>query len=163
MAILLALADAETAQRCYQRFKWSVLAPIAVDRWRASRGTKFGAGSMGRCPTRWQPSLTVRLADSLDAEDGAAAASSIELADRLGGSEAAAPTLARGGRRAAVRAVMENFPPSPRVVPSLLLARGRRRGQNVRVSPVMRVAVPGRLVARRYRLTAPSRVATSAA
>ena len=87
--------------------------------------------------------VAVRLADSLDAEDGAAAASSIELADRLGRSEAAAPTLARGGRRAAVRAVMENFPPSPRVVPSLLLARGRRRGQNVRVSPVMRVAVSG--------------------
>ena len=33
LAILLAVADEETAQRFYQRFKWSVLAPIEADRW----------------------------------------------------------------------------------------------------------------------------------
>ena len=34
LAILLAVADEATAERCYQRFKWSVVAPIEVDRWR---------------------------------------------------------------------------------------------------------------------------------
>ena len=33
LAILLAVTDVETAQRFYQHFKWSVLAPIEADRW----------------------------------------------------------------------------------------------------------------------------------
>ena len=33
LAILLAVTDEETAERFYQRFKWSVIAPIEADRW----------------------------------------------------------------------------------------------------------------------------------
>ena len=33
LAILLAVTDAATAERCYQKFKWDVLAPIEADRW----------------------------------------------------------------------------------------------------------------------------------
>ena len=33
LAILLAVTDAATAERFYQKFKWSVIAPIETDRW----------------------------------------------------------------------------------------------------------------------------------
>ena len=33
LAILLAVTDAAPAQRFYQQFKWSVIAPIEADRW----------------------------------------------------------------------------------------------------------------------------------
>ena len=33
LAILLAVTDAATAERFYEKFKWSVIAPIETDRW----------------------------------------------------------------------------------------------------------------------------------
>ena len=33
LAILLAVTDAATAERFYQQFEWSVIAPIEADRW----------------------------------------------------------------------------------------------------------------------------------
>ena len=38
LAILLAVTDAATAERFYQQFKWSVIAPIEADRWTLDAG-----------------------------------------------------------------------------------------------------------------------------
>ena len=38
LAILLAVTDAATAERLYQQFKWSVIAPIEADRWALDAG-----------------------------------------------------------------------------------------------------------------------------
>jgi len=38
LAILLAVTDAGTAERFYQQFKWSVIAPIEADRWALDAG-----------------------------------------------------------------------------------------------------------------------------
>ena len=38
LAILLAMTDAATAERFYQQFKWSVIAPIEADRWALAAG-----------------------------------------------------------------------------------------------------------------------------
>ena len=38
LAILLAVTDAATAERFYQRFKWGVIAPIEADRWALHAG-----------------------------------------------------------------------------------------------------------------------------
>ena len=38
LAILLAVTDAATAERFYQRFKWGVLALIEADRWALDAG-----------------------------------------------------------------------------------------------------------------------------
>ena len=42
LAILLAVTDQATAERFYQRFKWSVLAPIEVDHWSLDAGDVLG-------------------------------------------------------------------------------------------------------------------------
>ena len=42
LAILLAVTDEATAERFYQRFKWSVIAPIAADRWALDAGDVLG-------------------------------------------------------------------------------------------------------------------------
>ena len=42
LAILLAVTDQATAERFYQRFKWSVLAPIEVDHWSLVAGDVLG-------------------------------------------------------------------------------------------------------------------------
>ena len=41
-AILLAVTDAATAERFYQRFKWDVIAPIEADRWALDSGDVRG-------------------------------------------------------------------------------------------------------------------------
>ena len=38
LAILLAVTDAATAERFYQQFKWSVIAPLEADRWALDAG-----------------------------------------------------------------------------------------------------------------------------
>ena len=38
LAILLAVTDVATAERFYQQFKWSVIAPIEADRWARDAG-----------------------------------------------------------------------------------------------------------------------------
>ena len=38
LAILLAVTDEATAERFYQQFKWSVIAPIEADRWALDAG-----------------------------------------------------------------------------------------------------------------------------
>ena len=38
LAILLAVTDEATAERFYQQFKWSVLAPLEADRWALDAG-----------------------------------------------------------------------------------------------------------------------------
>ena len=40
--ILLSVTDAATAERFYQRFKWSVIAPIEADRWTLDAGDILG-------------------------------------------------------------------------------------------------------------------------
>ena len=42
LAILLAVTDQATAERFYQRFKWSVIAPIEADRWALDAGDVLG-------------------------------------------------------------------------------------------------------------------------
>ena len=43
LAILLAVTDAATAERFYEQFKWSVIAPIGADRWALDAAT-FSTG-----------------------------------------------------------------------------------------------------------------------
>ena len=38
LAVLLAVTDAATAERFYQQFEWSVIAPIEADRWALDAG-----------------------------------------------------------------------------------------------------------------------------
>ena len=40
--VLLSVTDAATAERFYQRFKWSVIAPIEADRWTLDAGDILG-------------------------------------------------------------------------------------------------------------------------
>ena len=40
--ILLAVTDAATAERCYKKFKWDVLAPIEADRWAVDADAVLG-------------------------------------------------------------------------------------------------------------------------
>ena len=42
LVILLAVTDQATAERFYQRFKWSVIAPISADRWALDAGDVLG-------------------------------------------------------------------------------------------------------------------------
>lgn len=42
LAILLAVTDAATAERFYQQFKWSVIAPIEADHWALDAGDILG-------------------------------------------------------------------------------------------------------------------------
>ena len=42
LAILLAVTDEATAERFYQQFKWSVIAPIEADRWKLDAGDVVG-------------------------------------------------------------------------------------------------------------------------
>ena len=42
LAIPLAVTDEATAERFYQRFKWSVVAPIEADRWALDAGDVLG-------------------------------------------------------------------------------------------------------------------------
>ena len=42
LAIMLAVTDEATAERFYQRFKWSVVAPIEADRWALDAGDVLG-------------------------------------------------------------------------------------------------------------------------
>ena len=42
LAILLAVTDEATAERFYQQFKWSVIAPIEADRWALDSGDVLG-------------------------------------------------------------------------------------------------------------------------
>ena len=42
LAILLAVTDAATAERFYQRFKWDVIAPFEADRWALDTGEVLG-------------------------------------------------------------------------------------------------------------------------
>ena len=58
LAILLAVTDEATAERFYQRFKWSVVAPIEADRWALDAGDVLGwldsaaGGSLSACSAR---------------------------------------------------------------------------------------------------------------
>ena len=59
-AILLAVTDEATAERFYQPFPWSVIAPIEADRWALDAGDILGGlevgGRLGRttsCTWRW--------------------------------------------------------------------------------------------------------------
>ena len=59
-AILLAVTDEATAERFYQPFPWSVIAPIEADRWALDAGDVLGGlevgGRLGRttsCTWRW--------------------------------------------------------------------------------------------------------------
>ena len=42
LAILLAVTDEAMAERFYQQFKWSVIAPIEADRWTLDAGDVVG-------------------------------------------------------------------------------------------------------------------------
>ena len=59
LAILLAVTDQATAERFYQRFKWSVIAPIEADRWALDAGDVLGrlesaSRTYSSCAWRWR-------------------------------------------------------------------------------------------------------------